>query len=140
MHFQQGSCVQLPFEDASFDVVFSSLLFHHLTREQKLQTFAEIVRVLRPGGALYVADWGKARNPCSRCLFLFVQCLDGVKTTADNVNGLLPELLTQGGFKHVEELDRFMTVVGELYLYRADKEHGDVPSERERDPDRAANG
>ena len=39
---------QLPFEDASFDVVYSMLVFHHLRHID--EAFAEIARVLRPGG------------------------------------------------------------------------------------------
>lgn len=49
----------LPYADASFDRVVSSLVFHHLTPDEKRQTAAEVLRVLRPAGELHVADWGK---------------------------------------------------------------------------------
>ena len=78
-------------------------------------------RVLRFGGELHIADWGKAEDWRMRTEFLLVQCLDGFKTTSDNVQGLLPELLSQAGFASVRESDRLRTVFGTLSLYQAQK-------------------
>lgn len=117
----QGMSHQLPYADEMFDRVLSSLLFHHLTREQKIETLKEIHRVLQPEGELHVADWGKASNRAMRAVFLLVQVLDGFKTTTDNVNGLLPVLMEEAGFAEVEETKRFVTVFGTLSLYRARK-------------------
>jgi len=116
-----GMAFELPYLDASFDHVISSLLFHHLTRENKERTLREIYRVLRPGGELHVADWGKAQNWPMRVAFFLVQMLDGFETTADNVSGILPELFRMGGFVKVEESARYLTVVGTLSLYKARK-------------------
>ncbi len=55
LHFQVGAAERLPFPDESFDVVFSSLCFHHLRGGPALE---EQVRVLRPGGRLVVFDIG----------------------------------------------------------------------------------
>jgi len=65
IEFEQGMSFELPFADASFDRVLSSLLFHHLSREAKSRTLKEIVRVLRPDGQLHIADWGMPRNSSS---------------------------------------------------------------------------
>jgi SAM-dependent methyltransferase len=46
--FQQGSVLDLPFEDNSFDVVFSNGVLHHTVDWRR--GVSEIVRVLRPGG------------------------------------------------------------------------------------------
>jgi ubiquinone/menaquinone biosynthesis C-methylase UbiE len=43
-----GDATALPFDDASFDVVVSSLMLHHIGRWEA--AVAEAVRVLRPGG------------------------------------------------------------------------------------------
>jgi ubiquinone/menaquinone biosynthesis C-methylase UbiE len=109
----------LPYRDASFDRVLSSLVFHHLTRDQKLSALREIRRVLKPGGQLHVADWGKAANAGMRTLFLTVQLLDGFETTTDSVNGLLPGFMQDAGFVAVTETRTFSTVYGTLSLYRA---------------------
>jgi ubiquinone/menaquinone biosynthesis C-methylase UbiE len=55
--FESGSAESLPFPDASFDVVVSSLMLHHLPDELRLQAAAEMKRVLRPGGTVLVADF-----------------------------------------------------------------------------------
>lgn len=117
----QGMSYQLPYADELFDRVLSSLLFHHLTRDRKIETLKEIHRVLRPEGELHVADWGKASNKAMRAAFLLVQLLDGFETTTDNVNGLLPALVEEAGFVEVEETRRLVTVFGTLSLYRARK-------------------
>jgi SAM-dependent methyltransferase len=53
-----GSAFALPFADASFDCVISSELIEHLPADPRL--FAEMRRVLRPGGRLIVGtpDYG----------------------------------------------------------------------------------
>ncbi|MGW1076149.1 class I SAM-dependent methyltransferase [Streptomyces sp. NPDC002537] len=49
-----GRAEQLPFADASFDLVLSTLSFHHWA--DRPRGLAEARRVLRPGGTLLVAD------------------------------------------------------------------------------------
>ena len=121
VRLDHGMAFELPYPDVSFDRVISSLMFHHLTRENKERTLREVFRVLRPGGELHAADWGKAQHWPMRVAFLLVQMLDGFETTADNISGLLPELFRMAGFMEVEESARYMTTVGTLSLYRARK-------------------
>ncbi len=116
-----GMAFELPYPDNYFDCVLSSLLFHHLTLENKNRTLKEGFRVLRPRGEFHIADWGKAQNNFMRIAFLLVQMLDGFKTTADNVQGRLPELFRTAGFEAVQEASRYMTIVGTLSLYWARK-------------------
>ncbi|MEU3646068.1 methyltransferase domain-containing protein [Lentzea sp. NPDC034063] len=52
----RGFAQELTFPDASFDVVFSSLMLHHLDDPSKGEMLAEVRRVLRPGGLLVLAD------------------------------------------------------------------------------------
>jgi ubiquinone/menaquinone biosynthesis C-methylase UbiE len=47
----------LPYRDATYDRVFSSMMFHHLGKEERPKTLAEIRRVLKPGGALEFLDF-----------------------------------------------------------------------------------
>lgn len=57
IEFQIGVIEQLPFPDQSFDIVFSTLMMHHLPAPLKRQGLAEIARVLKPGGRLVIADF-----------------------------------------------------------------------------------
>src|SRR3954447_25088924 len=51
---------ELPFEDASFDLVFGHAVLHHLP--DLPGSFAEFARVLRPGGTLFFAGEPSARG------------------------------------------------------------------------------
>lgn len=57
VEFQIGVIEQLPFSDQTFDVVFSTLMMHHLPAPLKRRGLSEIARVLKPGGRLVIADF-----------------------------------------------------------------------------------
>jgi SAM-dependent methyltransferase len=89
-----GMAFELPYPDQYFDRVFSSLMLHHLTRENKKRTLKEVFCVLKPGGELHIADFGK---------------------------GLLPEMFHDAGFVQINETARYMSIFGTISLYRAVK-------------------
>ena len=57
IEFQIGVIEQLPFPDQTFDVVFSTLMMHHLPAPLKRQGIAAMARVLKPAGCLILADF-----------------------------------------------------------------------------------
>lgn len=114
-----GMAYSPPFSAGSFDCVVSSLVFHHLTTENKRRTLAALHALLRPGGTIHVADWGKAQNPLMRVAFLPVQLLDGFSVTADSVAGRLVPLMREAGFADARETHHEMTLLGTLALYSA---------------------
>lgn len=111
----------LPFSDSSFDRIISSLVFHHLLPEQKLACLKELHRVLKEGGELHIADWGKAANIIMRLLFYPVQILDGFQNTADNVSGCLPSFIEQAGLGEIMITKSYNTLFGTLSLISAKK-------------------
>jgi len=121
-----GMVFKLPYPDNSFDRVMSSMVFHHLTRENKALTLKEVFRVLKPGGELHIADFGKPQNTLMHLISLFIGHLE---ETSDNVKGLLPEILRNVGFEQVEEIARFMTMFGTVALYKAQKPRVTVKAE-----------
>src|SRR5713101_8019737 len=62
IEFQTGVIEQLPFPDQTFDVVFSTLMMHHVPASLKRQGLAEIARVLKPGGRLVIADFKRKQE------------------------------------------------------------------------------
>lgn len=116
----QAMAFNLPYQNVSFDRVLSSLMFHHLTREDKGRSLKEAYRVLRPSGSIHIADFGKPQNLLMRVAAYPWQLFDGA-TTADIVGGLLFELMRETGFVDVRESARFMTLFGTLSLYAGRK-------------------
>ena len=55
VQFYQGSVIDLPFDDASFDVVTSSFMLMFVPDPEK--ALSEMLRVLRPGGRLAICVW-----------------------------------------------------------------------------------
>lgn len=60
--FRSGTGEALPFEDASIDVVLSTLVLHHLRHDALRATVQEMRRVLKPGGRVLVVDIGGAQD------------------------------------------------------------------------------
>jgi ubiquinone/menaquinone biosynthesis C-methylase UbiE len=117
--FDRGLANELPYDARSFDVVVSTLFFHHLTDEAKADTAEEIRRVLRLGGRVLVADWGRPQDPFMRAAFVSVQLLDGFRTTSSNVAGRLPEFLRDARLKRVAVVDRMRTPLGTVEIVSA---------------------
>lgn len=68
--FVQGNMVSLPFEDNTFDQVWSIASFHHLQNQtDRKQCLAEIRRVLKPGGKLLMTSWNLLQKKYRSQLF-----------------------------------------------------------------------
>jgi ubiquinone/menaquinone biosynthesis C-methylase UbiE len=62
VRFDTAIVEALPFPDARFDVVLSTLMFHHLPRPVRQQCAREIRRLLKPGGRLLLVDFGQPQD------------------------------------------------------------------------------
>jgi ubiquinone/menaquinone biosynthesis C-methylase UbiE len=56
--FRNEPAQALSFADTQFDVVLSTLMFHHLPRPGRRSCALEMRRVLRPGGRALIVDFG----------------------------------------------------------------------------------
>jgi ubiquinone/menaquinone biosynthesis C-methylase UbiE len=56
--FENAAAEKLPFPDAAFDCVLSTVMLHHLPEEARRKCLSEIRRVLKPGGRLLAVDFG----------------------------------------------------------------------------------
>jgi demethylmenaquinone methyltransferase/2-methoxy-6-polyprenyl-1,4-benzoquinol methylase/phosphoethanolamine N-methyltransferase len=101
----------LPFGAATFDVVLSSLMMHHLPQDLKPGALAEIRRVLKPGGRLFVVDFQRPTSPLGRLAPVWLLH----RSAADGLPEL-PTLLEAAGFAALETQD---TGIGYLGSVRA---------------------
>ncbi len=113
-----GVAQRLPFPDATFDRISTTLVLHHLTRTQKAQALAEAFRTLRPGGSLFVTDWTRPRGTAAAG-FLLVRAVDGFAQTADHAAGRLPEIIEAAGFRDITVLRRRDLCLGTITHLRA---------------------
>ena len=115
----EGLAGRLALPDASADRVVMSLLLHHLDRAGKDDALREARRILRPGGRLHIADWGRAHGPAMRVAFYVLQLIDGFDGTRDHAAGRLPAIVEHAGFATVQTRERLRTTWGSLELMQA---------------------
>jgi demethylmenaquinone methyltransferase/2-methoxy-6-polyprenyl-1,4-benzoquinol methylase/phosphoethanolamine N-methyltransferase len=87
----------LPFTDATFDVVLSSLMMHHLPEDLKPCALAEIRRVLKPSGRLLIVDFTEPTSRLGRLQPVWLIH----RRLPSNVRDL-PKLLEAAGFAAIE--------------------------------------
>lgn len=121
--FELGLAGQFSLPPASFDRVLSSLVLHHIPSAAKPAVMSWIAAVLKPGGELHVADWGRPASLPMAAAFLAVRVFDGFDPTSDNAGGRLPGLMEAAGLAGARETERFSTVFGTLSLFRAERPH-----------------
>jgi ubiquinone/menaquinone biosynthesis C-methylase UbiE len=110
--FERAYAQELPYPDASFDRVLSSLMLHHLDEDTKAATLAEVARVLRPGGTLHLADFTGEVHGVHGFLARRMRKEGHV---ADGI----PELLSAAGLKSAEVMTDQHGVMGGVAYYRA---------------------
>ena len=87
---------RLPFADASFDCVFSACVFHHIEPALHVPLFAELRRILRPGGLITIFE----HNPLNP---LTVRAVDTCPFDENAIllrAGTLRRRLADAGFAH----------------------------------------
>src|SRR5215213_2003871 len=115
----QGHAELLPLASGSFDAVVSSLVLHHLNQSQKLAALREVQRVLRPGGMLFIADFGPPDTIASNLISRVTRRFEEV---ADNIDGLLPGIIAAAGFEDITQFGRVMTFMGTVTLLQGTKD------------------
>jgi len=101
--FQVDLIENITFPDDQFDVVLSTLMMHHLPDDLKREGLAEIYRVLKPGGRLFIVDMESTSGGSvfQRFSDLMIQLHGGHTHMQNNVKKLIP-FVENAGFTNVE--------------------------------------
>jgi ubiquinone/menaquinone biosynthesis C-methylase UbiE len=95
----QGSALDLPFDDDSFDLLVNGYMLDLLPRDDIPRALAEFKRVLRPGGRLVLSNMTKGERRRERIWDWLYE--HGIVLTA-NCRGVLAEpVLRELGFAHI---------------------------------------
>ena len=92
----------LPFDDESFDVVFSKDAIIHIHDKDAL--FREIYRILRPGGCIAMSDWYRSEEPLTEEMAAWLEPHGSDFTMTPIQNDA--DLLGSAGFVDTAILDR----------------------------------
>jgi ubiquinone/menaquinone biosynthesis C-methylase UbiE len=108
----RGFADALGYADATFDRVFSSMMFHHLPKDERFTALTEVRRVLRPGGRLELLDFaGGSPN-------FLAHVLHGRQPAAPAHDRLL-QRMTEAGLAHVRRVGTRGTIAGAIGYYQA---------------------
>ena len=95
VQLDRGFGDELPYAEASFDRVLSSLMFHHVPTEEKGKTLRAIRRVLKPGGEFHMLDFEGPEKSAHSFVARFLHSSDRLK---DNSENRVLGFMTEAGF------------------------------------------
>ena len=116
VRFDIGFASALGYRHASFDRVFSSMMFHHLANDEQAQALREMARVLRPGGRLAFLDFA---GPDSRALGALGRLLHSHRRLSGNSASRVLDLMAAAGLQHAMQIREQATIVGRVAFYQA---------------------
>jgi ubiquinone/menaquinone biosynthesis C-methylase UbiE len=111
IRFDRGFADALPYPDAAFDRVFSSMMLHHVPRAEKAGVLSEARRVLKPGGRLELLDFAGGTHS------FLAHILHG-RTASQSANVRLLERMREAGFGESQRVATRATPFGALGYYR----------------------
>ena len=107
----------LPFADAEFDAVFGKDSWIHVA--DKPGFFAEVFRVLRPGGLLLAGDWMRSEKPYGKDMEYFFE-MEGLTYHMDTIENY-GAIIRDTGFDDVALED-----IADEYRVQGHKEYKDM--------------
>jgi SAM-dependent methyltransferase len=120
IRFERAFADQIPDGDASFDRIFSSLMFHHIPAPEKLPSLREALRVLTRGGSFHLVDLaaGGSRHGAA------ARALHSAEELRDNTEDRVLALMREAGFRDARKVDQDALVFGRVPIayYRGIKD------------------
>ena len=108
--FDEGFADQLPYDEETFDRVFSSFMFHHLEEHERENMLREVLRVLKSGGSFHLLDF--VADNASHGFFhrLFMSHAE----MKDNRDATILELMKRAGLTNAAKVNEGSMLFGLL--------------------------
>ena len=112
---------KLPFDAGSFDKAVCMLGLHDRPPDEKLRIVKELVRIVRRGGTLHVADFDKPENPREGGILEFARRISGAAAVAPHMDGSWTQCLAKGGLIGVRRQSSYSIGIGRISAMKARK-------------------
>jgi ubiquinone/menaquinone biosynthesis C-methylase UbiE len=116
LRFETALAEKLPFADASFDAAVSTFFYHHIDRDLKNSSLAELRRVLKPGGRAVIVDVDTPSNLFGKLCAWSGYWLFRQEEIRENIEGQLVEALNGAGFSLVQKVSHHAGHISIFYL------------------------
>lgn len=112
---------RLPFNAATFDKIVVVLTLHDQPPDEKVALVRELLRVLRRGGTLHVADYDKPANDSERRILRFAERISGRAAVEPHLNGSWTDVFATAGFVGIRRQSSESFGAGRIAIVRARK-------------------
>ncbi len=116
LRFETALAEKLPYADDSFDAVVSTFFYHHIDRDLKALSLAELRRVLKPGGRAVIVDVDTPSSLFGKLCAWSGYWLFRQEEIRENIQGQLRDALTCAGFSQVQKVSHHAGHISIFYL------------------------
>jgi SAM-dependent methyltransferase len=112
VEFVKGDIEQIPLPDNSYDVIISNCVLNLVP--DKMKAYAEIMRLLKPGGHFCVSDivlQGKLPDDLKEVASLYAGCVSGALQKEEYL-----QIIEKNGFSNIEVKSEQLNNVPDVYL------------------------
>lgn len=113
---------RLPFDAGSFDKVVLVLTLHDRMPDEKLEIAKKMLRLLRHGGKLHVADYDKPAVRGERGILSFVEYISGPAAAEPHITGNWTDFLAKAGFVGIRRQSSHSVGIGRISVVKARKQ------------------